>query len=1584
MANKQSEQVIQRVREIVLDLSGAEAESVSENMTFLELGFDSLFLTQLSTVCQKVFGLRVTFRQLFSDLPTIAALGSYLAEKLPSDHELVVSASGNEEDRPMSVETPVVNSAVPAQTVVATPVPPAFPVQVEVGADASFPVFALPSDMEAGAFAGMESLMLRQLALMDTQLRFLQGLPVQAAVTSPVATQTRPVPPVSAAPTIPQVAGAPSQATVPVEVQRAANQPEQGTPKPLAGFGPSAVGNTALQPLPARQQEHLDRLIASYTKKTAGSKERTQRYRRYHADPRTAAGFTRRWKEMVYPIWVQRSLGSKLWDVDGNEYIDLLNGFGPHFLGHAPEFVTNAVAEQLTRGFEIGPQTPLAGEVAEMICGLTGMDRASFTCTGSEAVQAAMRLSRTVTGRDKVVVFSRDYHGNFDQVLVREANRAGQLRTMPSAPGIPFQSVDDTFVMDYGTAESLELIRKHAGEIAAVVVEPVQSRRPDFQPREFLNELRRVTQEEGILLVFDEVVTGFRCAPGGAQAYFGVQADLATYGKVIGGGLPIGVVAGRSSVMDTFDGGFWQYGDESFPEAGVTFFAGTFVRHPLSIAAAHATLKYLIQEGPALQQRVAEKADQFAGCVNDLFRRYELDIELPHFTSQMYLRVKEYAELANLLAFHLRYRGVHILENFPCYMTESHTPADIEHLVGAFTESVEAMVEDGIFGNPSQLSKTSEKATQQQSPSAIGTRSPERPQPISAFAGPVEYPPTETQKGMWIAAQMRSEASAASNGTNVVELVGEINVLELERAIAEVVNRHEALRSTFNEDGSKVVVHPSGSLDLTVHDLSSLSSAEAAAQLTEILEEDGRQVFDLANGPLASFMLVKLEANKHLLVFTAQMIICDGWGFKVALEEISKLYSAFVARHEVSLDPPKQMREYAIWQTQEEGSASAKECESFWLAQYDTLPPHFDLPTSQPRSRTRTYEAARASLRLAPDFYKAFKLTARKQRNTPFALLLTAYATWLYRLSEIKDFVIGVPFAGQSARGLDTLVGQCVHTLPFRFQIDGNATFADQLARTQQLILDAQDHWNLDIGSLIQKLNVPNDPSRLPLVPLMFNLDPALSGVQFSGCSARITSGPRFYFHYDLGFNIVDEGETLLVECDYNTNLFDSHAIRRWIADFQNLLEGIVSNPSDKLAQLPMMATSEQDKAPANVMLHRNGYCATSRLAKNTESNEYIAPKSDTEKRLARLWCETLTLDKVSCTANFFDLGGHSLTAVSLFAKIEKEFGKRLALSTLFNSPTIQKLSVALQGRDKKEPWSPLVAIQPKGSKPPLFLVHGAGGNVLLYRSLGEQLAPDFPLYGFQSVGLDGESQPLQSIEEMAVAYIRELKKVQPRGPYYLGGYCLGGTVAYEMAQVLSGAGDEVRLVAMLDTYNFSLALKVRFSSFLMQKTRFHLANVVHLHPGSLVKYVREKVRLGVGGEWANLKTSMPGSSRSDGVSRAVGGVEGAIQAINDYAAEHYNPMPYAGKVTLFKPRFNYKFYPDPNLGWGDLVQGGLELIEVAVNPHSMLLEPYISILASQLKHCIADGLPKEKSAGRQDPAFAESVAESGSKNLIL
>ncbi len=204
-----------------------------------------------------------------------------------------------------------------------------------------------------------------------------------------------------------------------------------------------------------RRSQAIRDFITAHVAKTHGSKQHTATFRRAHADPRTASGFNRLWKEMVYPLVCTRSQGSQIWDIDGNQYIDMLSGFGPNLLGHAEPDINAAIKAQLDAGIEIGPQSHLAGETAELVCELTGMDRASFMCTGSEAVQAALRCARTYTRRSTIVVFEGAYHGNFDEVLVRAANSPGNLRTVPSSPGIPSSSVEQVVVLPWNNDSSL-------------------------------------------------------------------------------------------------------------------------------------------------------------------------------------------------------------------------------------------------------------------------------------------------------------------------------------------------------------------------------------------------------------------------------------------------------------------------------------------------------------------------------------------------------------------------------------------------------------------------------------------------------------------------------------------------------------------------------------------------------------------------------------------------------------------------------------------------------------------------------------------------------------------------------------------------------------------------------------------------------------------------------------------------------------------------------------------------------------------------------------------------------------------------
>jgi glutamate-1-semialdehyde aminotransferase len=252
-------------------------------------------------------------------------------------------------------------------------------------------------------------------------------------------------------------------------------------------------------------------------------------------------------------------------------------------------------------------------------------------------------------------------------------------------------------VLDYGTDETLAIIRERADEIAAVLVEPIQSRRPEYVPIEFLKEVRKITEASGSALIFDEVISGFRMHPAGAQGIFGIKADIASYGKVVGAGIPIGVIAGKKEYMDALDGGTWQYGDQSFPQVGVTYFAGTFVRHPLALVSAKASLIYMKAKGPDMQLQLNVKGAYLSGRLNEEFEKRQLPIFVANFGSLWKVKYHEEIPYSELMFVLMREKGIHILDGFPCFMTEAMTDADIEKIISCFIESMDEMIAAGFF-----------------------------------------------------------------------------------------------------------------------------------------------------------------------------------------------------------------------------------------------------------------------------------------------------------------------------------------------------------------------------------------------------------------------------------------------------------------------------------------------------------------------------------------------------------------------------------------------------------------------------------------------------------------------------------------------------------------------------------------------------------------------------------------------------------------------------------------------------------------------------------------------------------------------
>ncbi|MBV7244559.1 MupA/Atu3671 family FMN-dependent luciferase-like monooxygenase [Streptomyces sp. MW-W600-10] len=453
-----------------------------------------------------------------------------------------------------------------------------------------------------------------------------------------------------------------------------------------------AAGGMAGAGADAAQRAHTASLIRRFTERTRTSKELAQKHRSVLADSRAVVGFRDATKEMLYPVAARSAHGSRLVDVDGNPYTDITMGFGALLLGHEAEPVTEAVRRHLADGLRFGPRSPDTGEAAALLASLTGMERVAFASSGTEANSAAIRLARAATGRDKVVMFRGSYHGHIDSVLGRPGG-LGQ-HAVPVSRGIPDSAVAELIVLEYGSAEALETIDALGDTIAAVLVEPVQCRNPGLRPVEFVRSLRELTARRGIVLLFDEMLTGLRPHQRGAQEHFGVVPDLATYGKALGSGFPIGAVAGRADLLDGVDGGFWRYGEPGGPSRETTFIGGTYMQHPLSMAAARAVLTHLTEQGPGLQSGLNARTQALADRLNAFFRDEEFPLELTHFGSMF--RFKHRADL-ELLYHHLQLRGVYVWEWRSFYLSTAHTEEDVNRVAEAVEGSLRELRDGGFF-----------------------------------------------------------------------------------------------------------------------------------------------------------------------------------------------------------------------------------------------------------------------------------------------------------------------------------------------------------------------------------------------------------------------------------------------------------------------------------------------------------------------------------------------------------------------------------------------------------------------------------------------------------------------------------------------------------------------------------------------------------------------------------------------------------------------------------------------------------------------------------------------------------------------
>lgn len=440
------------------------------------------------------------------------------------------------------------------------------------------------------------------------------------------------------------------------------------------------------------------------------------------------------------------------------------------------------------------------------------------------------------------------------------------------------------------------------------------------------------------------------------------------------------------------------------------------------------------------------------------------------------------------------------------------------------------------------------------------------------FAGPAieqTIPTTEAQREVFVASEMGVEASCAYNESVTLELSGTLDRTAIATAVQQLVDRHVALRSTISPSGTRMVVEQQLTIDLPFTDLSSLSVTERPAAWEALTRQDMTTPYDLRNGPLFRTRLVKMDADTHMLRLAGHHIVCDGWSLGIMMAEVSALYNAARTGNAASLPPAVPYGDYSLATIDIAKSPEQARIEQYWTSQFKGPLQRMDLPTDRPRPKQKTFRGERIDLEMPPELVRGLKEVATRTGASFVTTLLTTFELLLHKLTGNTDLVVGLPAAGQSDLDMKHLVGHCVNLLALRSRIDDERPFAEHLKERRTAVLDAFDNQKYTFGTLLRTLNIPREPGRIPLVPVVFNIDMNMDdGVAFDGLHHRFHSDPRAFENFELFLNATGSEQGLVLEWSFNTDLFDAGTVRGWMDQLLLLVQRIIAAPQASLAEL--------------------------------------------------------------------------------------------------------------------------------------------------------------------------------------------------------------------------------------------------------------------------------------------------------------------------------------------------------------------------------------------------------------------------------
>ncbi|HEV7518464.1 MAG TPA: amino acid adenylation domain-containing protein, partial [Thermoanaerobaculia bacterium] len=503
----------------------------------------------------------------------------------------------------------------------------------------------------------------------------------------------------------------------------------------------------------------------------------------------------------------------------------------------------------------------------------------------------------------------------------------------------------------------------------------------------------------------------------------------------------------------------------------------------------------------------------------------------------------------------------------PWFVSTAHTERDLDELVEAVKASTAAMQAGGFLpcrGEAPERARGAAASVPAARRGAVGE--------MMASSGRAPLPLTESQKALWIATQMGEDALRAYHISIVLRLAGVLPAAALAAAGQRVVDRHEALRTVFGADGEFQRFQPRIAFPVAEVDLGGLPAARRDRPLAQLVQALTQHLFDLERGPLLRCGLLRLGPAEQVVVLVFHHLVVDGWSLGAVLGELDRSLAAELRGESCELPPVALFGDYV--RRQQEPQRRERD-EAYWLARFAPPLPVFTPPVDRPRPSIETFAGRRALCAVDADLSLAIRQLGGRRGCTLPATLLALFSALLHRLCGQLDLVVGMPAAGQAEEDGGALVGYCLQILPLRSRLAGPERLSEHVVAARRSLLDAYEHRAYPLTRLIRRLGIPRDPSRTPLVGVLFNVDAAWSMATFGGLGSELLEPPVETAQYELSLN-VEDGRELRLGLDYKSDLFDRTTVQRWLSAVVTLCRSAVDNPEETVLALPLLSPAER------------------------------------------------------------------------------------------------------------------------------------------------------------------------------------------------------------------------------------------------------------------------------------------------------------------------------------------------------------------------------------------------------------------------